>query len=76
MRERPFEYADGRLRDVTHATAKKLIRLALRVARGALDRLVVEEARRVVGELEEKRTARRRAYKREWDVLRKSKEAA
>jgi hypothetical protein len=61
----PFEYGSGRIRDVTHLTARKLVKLALWVAREPVGQREVELARQVVAEIETKRHARRTELQRQ-----------
>jgi hypothetical protein len=55
----PFEFADGKIRDITHGTAKDLVSIARAVAQGRAD-AVVERARRVVADLRTRELARSR----------------
>ncbi len=53
------EFADGRLRDVTHGILRDLLRVARAVAIGSTDSATtVERARRVVRDVEARRLAR------------------
>lgn len=56
----PFEFGPNTVRDMTHAIAKRMMRVVRRIARGEVDPAVVVEARRVVLEVKERQQARHR----------------
>lgn len=61
----PFEFGDHGIQDVTHLDARRLLKLARRVARGELSDEVVVAAREVVMDLAERQQRRRAAAQRE-----------
>jgi hypothetical protein len=54
----PFEFADGRIQDVTHDLAKRLVRLVRLVAKSGVDDRLIEEARQIASELDVRRHRR------------------
>jgi hypothetical protein len=69
----PYDYADGLVRHVTLADARRLVRLACRVAREAVAADVIEEARRLTDKL---KVAAHNKYKAEHLQVMRARRAA
>jgi len=57
----PFEYGNAEIRDITHAVAKRAVRLVRAVANGRLDDKAIVAARGIILDIKDHRKRRQRA---------------